>query len=314
MYHFHWLDVFTRQPFSGNQLAVVPEADGLTDAQMQRIAKEFNISETVFLFPPATPDGTRAVRIFTPGNELPFAGHPTIGAAHVLATRILTPPVTAETTIVLEERVGPVRVRIVPKADGALFIQLAAARKPEFRDAPLDVDALAASLHLKTDDFASPLPRGFASCGTPFIIVPLRDTEALGRCRIDAGRFTQAIQDGAIGKGLDGLWRDHLYLIAPDSSKPEVDYRARMFAPALGIAEDPATGGAAVALAAYLAAHDDQWSDGTLKWVVEQGVEMGRPSVLYLEADKRGGEVVASRVGGFAVWIAEGQISAPPSG
>lgn len=310
-YAYHWLDVFTQERFGGNQLVVFPEASGLSDAQMARIAREFNISETVFVLPAETPGGTRKLRIFTPGRELPFAGHPTIGTAHLLATRLLDAAVTDDTELVLEEGVGPVRVAARPQADGTLFLQLSAARAPEYLGPAMDVPALARALNLEPADFASDLPGGFASCGTPFLIVPLRDTGALRRARLDPTEWTRIVAAGALGGVTDPLWTDHVYPIARDASLAArgVDLRVRMFAPGLGITEDAAMGAAATALAAHLAAHATPARDGTFRWTIEQGIEMERPSLLYLEADKRDGAVTAVRVGGYAVWVGEGRLT-----
>jgi trans-2,3-dihydro-3-hydroxyanthranilate isomerase len=278
---------------------------------MAQIAREFNISETVFVLPPETPAGTRKLRIFTPARELPFAGHPTIGTGHLLATRLLGAPIATDSELVLEEVDGPVRVAVRPQTDGTLFVQLSAARAPEFLSPELDVPAIARALGLEPADFESDLPRGFASCGTPFLILPLRDTDALRRARIDSAEWMRIVQAGALGGITDSFWVDHVYPIARDASLAArgVDLRVRMFAPGLGITEDAATGAAATALAAHLAAHATPERDGTFKWSIEQGIEMGRPSQLYLEADKRDGDVTAVRVGGYAVWIGEGQLA-----
>jgi trans-2,3-dihydro-3-hydroxyanthranilate isomerase len=278
---------------------------------MAQIAREFNISETVFVLPPETPGGTRKLRIFTPARELPFAGHPTIGTAHLLATRLLGAAVTSDTELVLEEGVGPVRVTARPQADGTLFVQLSAARSPEFRNPAMDVPAIARALGLEPADLESDLPRGMASCGTPFAIVPLRDTDALRRARLDTAEWMRIVNAGALGGITDPHWIDHVYPIARDASLAArgVDLRVRMFAPGLGITEDAATGAAATALAAHLAAHATPERDGTFTWTIEQGIEMGRPSQLYLEADKRNGDVTAVRVGGYAVWVGEGHLT-----
>lgn len=308
-YAFHWLDVFTQQRFGGNPLVVFPDGRGVTDEQMQRVAREFNISETVFVLPPETPTGTKRLRIFTPARELPFAGHPTIGTAHVIATRVLNPPVTSETTLVLEENVGPVAVSAQPQPDGTLFLQLTAARPPEFQRPSMDIAQLAPVLNLDPTDFESDLPGGFASCGTAFLIIPLRDTDALRRARLEASSWQRIVDAGAVGL-TDPRWTDHVYLITRDDTlRPRgVDLRVRMFAPGLGITEDPATGAAATALAAHLAAHAVADRDGTFTWTIEQGIEMGRPSTLYLEADKRDDAITGVRVGGFAVWVGEGRL------
>ncbi len=263
------------------------------------------------MLPPETPGGTRKVRIFTPARELPFAGHPTIGTAHLLATRLLGAPVTSDTELVLEEGVGPVRVAARPQAGRDAVRAAVGGARPEFRNPALDVPALARALNLDPADFESDLPSGFASCGTPFLIVPLRDTDALRRARLDPAEWTRIVNAGALGGITDPLWIDHVYPIARDASLAArgVDLRVRMFAPGLGITEDAATGAAATALAAHLAAHATPERDGTFSWTIEQGIEMERPSLLYLEADKRNGNVTAVRVGGYAVWVGEGHLT-----
>ncbi len=311
-YAFHWLDVFTQERFGGNQLVVFPDGRGLSDAQMAQIAREFNISETVFLLPPETPGGTRKLRIFTPARELPFAGHPTIGTAHLLATRLLGAAVTSDTELVLEEVVGPVRVAVRPQADGTLFVQLSAARAPEFRNPAMDVPAIARALNLEPADLESDLPRGLASCGTPFADRARCATPT--RCAAPASTPPNGCASSTPARSAASpirIWIDHVYPIARDASLAArgVDLRVRMFAPGLGITEDAATGAAATALAAHLAAHATPERDGTFKWTIEQGIEMGRPSLLYLEADKRDGDVTAVRVGGYAVWVGEGHLT-----
>lgn len=311
-YRYYWLDVFTQHVFGGNQLAVFPEAEGISDAQMQQIAREFNISETVFLFPPQTPAGTRRARIFTPGRELPFAGHPTIGAVHVLATVERGSQASPPREVVLEELVGPVRVSIQEQADragGALFVQLSAARAPEFREVAAKPETFAAPLRLAPADLQSDLPIGLVSCGTPFLILPVRNADALRRARLEADAWQQLVATGVLGT-TDSLWTNHVYPVTNDASVRPADLRVRMFAPDLGVVEDPATGSAATTLAAHLARLSSQ-RDGTLKWTVEQGIEMGRPSTLYLEADKRDGEITAVRVGGYAVIASEGRFTLP---
>lgn len=306
-YRFHWLDVFTIDRFGGNQLVVFPDAQGLAPEHMPRIAREFNISETVFVLPPETPAGTRKVRIFTPTSELPFAGHPTIGTAHALVAREGLGAPEGDVEIVLEEGVGPVPVKIRRQDGGRLFIQLAAAQPPELRPYVLDAQRVAPLLNLAPSDLGGDVPHGLASAGSWFMIVPVRTLDALRRARLDADGWDRAIADHAFGNIPDIKAAQHVYLVCTDRALTDADLRVRMFAPALGIAEDPATGSAAAALAGHLATHaPDQ--DNTLHWTVEQGIEMGRPSVLYLEADKADRAVTAIRVGGYAVWVAEGRL------
>lgn len=300
-HRFHTLDVFTDAPYTGNPLAVVLEADGFSDEQMQVIAREFNLSETVFVHQSTGDKALARLRIFTPARELPFAGHPTIGAACLLADLLLA-QASNEIEFVLEENVGPVPVTVRRGAGKTTFAQLSVAKLPEYgAPAPAAAEiALALGIPPAEIITADDKPR-VASCGVPFLLVPVMDMAALSRIRLDVPRCNAVLQ--ACGAG-------GVFLYAREAEHTDANLRARMFAPEMGIAEDPATGGAAVALAGALAM-EDQKTDGTLAWVIEQGVEMGRPSLLYTEADKRDGKVTAVRVGGHAVRITEGTLSLP---
>ena len=304
-YRFHTADVFTDRIFGGNPLAVVPDAEGLDEGLMQRIAAEFNLSETVFAFPPEDPAHTSRLRIFTPGAELPFAGHPTVGAAVVLAAIGAIPLAGAETRIVFEEGVGPVPVTIRAEDGRPVSAELTSPLLPEFRSDVPGADEIAAMLALETADIlgGDDAPQAI-SCGVPMLFVALRDRHAVGRARLDLGRWEELIAE---------TWAPHLYLFSHDTESSGADIHARMFAPALGVAEDPATGAAAASLAGYLARRDPR-ADGTLGWRIEQGLEMGRPSFLDIEADKREGEIVAVRVGGGAVLVSEGSMEVPGGG
>ncbi|TAJ54756.1 MAG: PhzF family phenazine biosynthesis protein [Nevskiaceae bacterium] len=295
---FHTLDVFTERAYTGNPLAVVLDADGLKDWQMQRIASEFNLSETVFVCQPRTPGALATARIFTPARELPFAGHPTVGSACLLADLGLVP--AGASRLVLDEGVGPVAVELRHEAGQPWFAQLTAAVAPETRPWDGDFAELAAVLGLAPEALGSEaeVPRQ-ASCGNPFLIVPVKQPELLAAISFDAQR-ARAL--------LAGDWAHAIYVYARGYEDGEL--RARMFAPDLGVAEDPATGSAAVALAGALALEAAQ-PEADLRWTIHQGVEMGRPSQLYAEASKRGGKVVAVRVGGYAVRITEGRIQVP---
>jgi trans-2,3-dihydro-3-hydroxyanthranilate isomerase len=301
-YRYYTADVFTDRVFGGNQLAVLPDARGLTPEEMQQIAREFNLSETVFVLPPKASEHTRRLRIFTPGTELPFAGHPTIGTAHVLASIGEIPVEAKVTRIVFEEGVGPVPVAIRAAEGRPVSAQLTAAKLPEFGPAPPSRAELAAVLSLEAADL---LENDFApaavSCGVPFLFIPVRDRSALRRVRLDRARW-EAL--------LSSFWAPHLYVFARDPEWDGSDLRARMFAPAMGITEDPATGAAATALAGYLGRREAAPS-GTIRWVVEQGFEMDRPSILEVEADKRDGEIVAAHVGGASVLVSEGTMHIP---
>jgi trans-2,3-dihydro-3-hydroxyanthranilate isomerase len=237
------------------------------------------------------------VRIFTPGGEVPFAGHPTVGTAHALAATGEI-PLTGDTThIVLEEWVGPVPVTIRATAGTPTFAQLSVAQLPESVAVPPSRDELARVLGLEVDDLLGGdwSPEAL-SCGLPFIFVPLHDRGAVARARIRMDAWEEAFKDARVSE---------IMVFAPGGERPGTDYRARMFAPALNVPEDPATGSACAALGGYLAARDTR-RDGTLRWVVEQGFEMGRPSMLEVEADVTRGVVTAVRVGGDTVLISEG--------
>jgi trans-2,3-dihydro-3-hydroxyanthranilate isomerase len=296
-YRYITCDVFTSVPFGGNQLAVFPDARGIPEHRMLDVTREFNYSETTFVLPPENPQHARRVRIFTPGGEVPFAGHPTVGTAHALAETGEIPLTGDTTRIVLEEWVGPVPVTIRAEGGHPTFAQLTVARLPEQAAVPPSRDELARVLGLEVDDLLGGdwSPEAL-SCGLPFIFVPLHDRAAVARARIHMDAFEAAFEAARVKE---------IMVFAPGGERPGTDFRARMFAPGLSVPEDPATGSACAALGGYLAARDSR-RDGTLRWVVEQGFEMGRPSMLDVEADLARGVVTAVRVGGDTVLVAEG--------
>jgi trans-2,3-dihydro-3-hydroxyanthranilate isomerase len=310
-YQFHIADVFTDKAFGGNQLAVLPDARGLNDEQMQSITREFNFSETIFVFPPENPAHTKRVRIFTPGGELTFAGHPTVGVAYVLAAFGEIPLDGAETRIVLEEGVGPVPVSIRAEAGKPVFTQLTTAKIPEKGGKQCDPDEIAAILSLNSADINVGGEHEIEawSVGLPFLYIPLKTLDALGRARTQFDRWERYLGDG---------WASELFIFVEEEASAtragakngEGVMRARMFSPRLGIPEDAATGSACAAFAGYLSARSTK-RDGTLKWTVHQGVEMGRPSRLDVESDVVGGEVKSVRVGGSTVLIASGTLHIP---
>jgi trans-2,3-dihydro-3-hydroxyanthranilate isomerase len=300
-YRFYTADVFTEQVFGGNQLALFPDARGLDTPTMRQVAREFNLSETVFVFPPDDPANTRHLRIFTPGTELPFAGHPTIGTAHVLAAIGEIALDGPTTRIVFEEGVGPVPVVIQAENGRPRFAQLTAARLPEWGPTP-PPETLAALLSLDADDLlqGADAPEAI-SCGVPFLFIPLRTLAAVERARLNLAEW---------GGVLASAWAPHVYIFSYETAQPGADLHARMFAPAMGIAEDPATGAAATALGGYLGKRDPR-PEGTGRWVVEQGFEMGRPSILTVETDKAGGAITGVRVGGASVLVSDGTMDIP---
>ena len=301
-YSYYTADVFTDQVFGGNPLAVLPDARGLDARTMQLIAREFNYSESVFVLPPDDPAHTRRLRIFTPASEMPFAGHPTVGTAFVLAATGALPLTGDLTRIVFEEGVGPVPVAIRARNGVPEYTQLSAAKMPEFGPEPPPLDEIARVFSLQPNDFLGGeyAPQA-VSCGVPFLFAPLVSRAALARIRLDRAAWERS---------LAGFWAPEVFLFSFKTERSTSDLHARMFAPKLGIAEDPATGAAATALAGYLSQRDHS-SASQLRWVVEQGFEMGRPSILEVEADRQGETVTAIRVGGASVMVSSGVLSLP---
>jgi trans-2,3-dihydro-3-hydroxyanthranilate isomerase len=294
-YRFLICDVFTDRRFGGNQLAVLPEASGLSDAQMQQIAREFNFSESTFVLPSTT--GTRQVRIFTPVAELPFAGHPNVGTAFVLATIGELGEIGDATTATFDEKAGPVPVRI--HRQGAGFRCVLSAPEALSIGQAVDPTLIAAAVSVSPSDIVTTTHQPqVASVGLPFVFAEVRDRAVLGRMKVNVAGF-EAI-------GAQGVPPNVLYYTR---CKDDFDVRARMFSPLDGVLEDPATGSANCALGAMLCHYHDA-GDGTFSRRIAQGVEMGRPSVLLAEADKHGGQVVAARIGGDSVLVCDGYITA----
>jgi trans-2,3-dihydro-3-hydroxyanthranilate isomerase len=284
-YRFFIADVFTDRPFTGNQLGVLPDAEGLSTRAMQAVAREFNFAESTFVFPPSSPSFAAKVRIFTPKAEMPFAGHPTIGTAAVLAhlKRVKVPG-----TAVLEENIGPVPVEI--NTEGA---RLVVERPVEVAPERPQSEAVAAALSLAR---ASVEEAWFADSGVRFCYARLKDRAAVDEAVLDRAAWS---------KHFARAWAPSLYFFSG-----EQNLYSRMFAPSLGVEEDPATGSAAVAMAGVLGARLAA-REGTFTWMIDQGVAMGRPSRLEAIAEKREGKVVRIKVGGKTVIGAEGTIDVP---
>lgn len=294
-YRYFICDVFTDTRFGGNQLAVLPEARGLADRQMQQVAREFNFSESTFVFPPEAGQ-TCKVRIFTPTTEIPFAGHPNVGTAFVLAAAGEFGPLDPAITVTFEEKAGLVSIAVQRREDGLIKCELTAPQRLSLGKA-ISAQTLARAVSLTEDDVVTRThPPQVASVGLPFLIAELRDRAALERARVNMD-------------GLDALVAEkvtpdvHLYV----HSKDEFDLRTRMFAPLDGVPEDPATGSANCALAGLLSHHSEK-PDGSFHWRIAQGVEMGRPSILEARTEKREGTVEAIRIGGASVLVSEGFI------
>ena len=294
-YRYLVCDVFSDTRFNGNQLAVLPDAAGLSGSQMQKIAREFNFSETAFVLPPEEGQ-TRKVRIFTPTTEVPFAGHPNIGTAFVLAETGELGEDALPESICFEEQAGFVPISITQNAQGQRQFEL---RAPEpltihpFKDASVIADAL--SLDLDQITYRTHPPSA-ASVGLPFLFVEVMDTSILADIQLNLEAFKRLLDSGSPP-----------YILVYSQETGNADIQARMFAPLDGITEDPATGSANCALAALLAHHSDL-SSGELSWEVLQGLEMGRPSRLRVRAQKENGCVTGSWVGGTCVMVAEGVI------
>jgi trans-2,3-dihydro-3-hydroxyanthranilate isomerase len=297
---FHTLDVFTDTKYAGNPLAIVPEADGLDGAEMQRIAREFNLSETVFILPPENKAHSARVRIFTPGRELPFAGHPTVGTAIQLGLQKAGGSDREEDLIiVLEEGVGPVRVGVRLRPGKAPFAELDVPVLPEDLGEAAPNDRLAAALGLAPNDigFENHIATQYSS-GVPFTFVPVRDLDAIGRATPQLQHWREAFGNN-----------DHpnAFLYCRQTIHNDAAFHARMFAPTMGIPEDPATGAAAAAFAGVVVRFDEP-RDGQHSGIIEQGFEMGRPSNIFQELEIEAGKLCKVRIGGHAVSLMEGMI------
>ncbi|MEO8295611.1 MAG: PhzF family phenazine biosynthesis protein [Gemmatimonadota bacterium] len=294
-YRYFICDVFTDQRFGGNQLAVLPDAQGLSDRQMQQIAREFNFAETAFVLPPES-GHTRRVRIFTPVAEIPFAGHPNVGTAFALATTGEFGPFHESLSIVFEEKAGLVPITIRRAPGGPMTCELAAPQKVSF-GRQFAADLIAAAVSLDPGDMVTETHEAqLVSVGLPFILAEVADRDALARARSNMAGVDRILAEG-IRPDI------HLYTLCND----EFDIRTRMFAPLDGIPEDPATGSANCALAGLLAHHAPA-ENGVFRWRIAQGVEMGRPSVLEARAEKRDGRVETIWIGGASVLVSEGMI------
>lgn len=297
---YYQLDVFTSEPFGGNQLAVFFDPQ-LTDAQMQTIAREMNFSESVFITPPTDTNAVARLRIFTPQVELPMAGHPTIGATFALAASGRVGPDTTS-PITLEEGVGPLSIELLFES-GRLSFAWMSQPLPAFAPWSGDRAALAASLNLAESDLHATLPIERGSAGVTFVYIPLASARALDSAQPGPGLGAALAQPEAHASA---------YLFAPPTPDGAQPVSARMFAPGMGIAEDPATGSAAGPFGVYLTRHGlARLEDGMARIAVDQGVRMGRPSRLYVTVEQIDGAAGKVRVGGEAVVVAQGDFFAP---
>ena len=295
-YEYYICDVFTQQKFSGNQLAVITDAEGLSDHDMQNIAREFNFSESTFVFP-SEKKNTRKVRIFTPRSEVPFAGHPNIGTAFILAETGIFGDFAQSIDVVFEEKAGNVPIKINKDHCGYIWCELSAPAPLSLgKVATVDLASEVLSIEAGDINVTTHYPQ-VASVGLPFLFVELQSLEALSQAQIDLTKLQRLLQEG---------FPSYIHIYCRDVK--DFDIRCRMFAPLDGVPEDPATGSANAALIALLS-HCDQRSDLEDKWKISQGSEIGRPSVLHGRAQKIGGTVTEVNLGGYSVIVCKGTIS-----
>lgn len=295
-YSFLHYDVFTNRPLEGNQLAVFTDGRGLETPQMQRIAREMNFSESTFILPADRDDTDLRMRIFTPFQELPMAGHPTIGSTFALAE---TGVIEAGTPrFVFGLPVGPTPVDMEWEA-GRLRFAWMTQLPPAFGGAVAPRGPVAHALGLSEDDLATNGPLQEVTCGTPYLLVPLRDRDAVDRAIPDAASARRLAHEHGITRPI--------FLFAFEA--PCTVY-SRMFAPTLGIAEDPATGSASGPLGSYLVQHGLVSGDAAHRIVSLQGVAMGRPSRIHVSIDGVPGAITRVRVGGEAVLVGRGELLA----
>ena len=298
MYRYLHLDVFTSTPFEGNQLAVFPDPAGLDTNQMQRIAQEMAFSETTFIFPPEG-DGDARMRIFTPAEELPIAGHPTIGSTFALAAHGAIQP--GRRSFLYELGVGPTPVSLEWKESRLAFAWMAQP-VPSVVGTIDDRPALAAALGIAEDDVAADLPVQALTNGVTFLYVPIRTRAAVDAVAIDRRALARCFQRA-------GMQEVPVFLLTTDGSGATV--YSRMLAPGFGIAEDPATGAASGPLGVYLLQHRVVSPDEARGMVSLQGVAMGRPSRIHISIETKEGMIARVRVGGQSVLVGRGEIEVP---
>lgn len=289
---FYIVDVFAIEKYTGNQLAVFTDALTLSDEDMQRLAKEINYSETTFITSGELRNGGYDVRIFTPNKELPFAGHPTLGTAYIIQQTIINQPVE---TINLNLKVGQIPVTWHNTDDLGEVLWMRQ-NSPTFHQV-FDTSTLASVLNLNPDEIDSRFPIQEVSTGIPFIIVPLKTHESLKRIRVNRDKYFEFVEN---------IQSKEILVFCPETYAPENNLSVRVFAEYLGIPEDPATGSANGCLAGYLVKYS-YFGEKSVDVRVEQGYEIGRPSLLLLKA-KENGDTIEVSVGGKVVMVAKGEL------
>ena len=289
---FYIVDVFGEEKFCGNELAVVRQSNSLSDLEMQKIAREFNFSETTFVLKDEESRGGFDVRIFTPREELPFAGHPTLGTAYIIQHEILKEPAKE---VILNLKIGPIPVTFTYRGEEPDILWMKQI-KPKFGKT-LDAAQVAPALGLEPEALDPKFPVQEVSTGMPFIIVPLKTLEAVKKSRIRQDKLTGLIK---------GHEAKALLLFCPETYSPQNDLNVRVFADYYGVPEDPATGSANGCLAGYLVKHR-YFDTAQVNIRVEQGYEVGRPSLLLLNAEEKAGEI-SIFVGGRVILVARGEL------
>jgi len=289
---FYIVDVFAEEKYAGNQLAVFRGGNALGDNEMQRIAREMNFSETTFILSETQRDGGFDVRIFTPGEEVPFAGHPTLGTAHIIRTEILSQKNTGE--IKLNLKAGQIPVSFNDSAGEGTICWMRQI-EPVFGET-INAKIIAAVLNLNSGDIDERFPIEEVSTGLPHIIVPLRGLDSLKRAGVNNDKYSEFIKS---------RWAKPILIFCTEPHDPQNDISVRMFADCFGIPEDPATGSGNGCLAGYLVRYR-YWGRDEIDIRSEQGHEIGRPSLLFLRAKEKNGKISIS-VGGKAITVARGE-------
>ncbi len=289
---FYTVDVFAEEKYAGNQLAVVRDAAGLSDSQMQKITKEMNYSETTFILREEPREGGYDVRIFTPAAEVPFAGHPTLGTAYIIQKEIIKKPIDK---VILNLKVGQIPVtfeKVIRRQDILWMKQI----EPAFGE-NIEARAIVQILGLERSEIDKRFPIEEVSTGLPHIIVPLNSLGAVRRSAIAKDKYFELVNN---------RWAKAILIFCPQTSRKENALRVRVFGDYYGVPEDPATGSGNGCLAGYLVKHRYFGKD-QINIRVEQGYEIGRPSLLYLRAEEKGGRIDVS-VGGKVIMVAKGEL------
>jgi trans-2,3-dihydro-3-hydroxyanthranilate isomerase len=295
------VDVFTDRAFGGNPLAVFHEASGLSTQTMQALAKELNLSESTFVLPAQEPGHAYQIRIFTPAIELPMAGHPTIGTTFILARKHLIDLVEPETAILLEEGVGPIPVTLQIQ-DGTYQHIRMQQPLPTFGTQFSDRETIAQMLSIDISAIDASLPIEVVSCGVPFLYVPLTSLQAIRSIRLRHDIWERKLKDTEAPQ---------IFVFTQETELAGSTVHSRMFAPAMGVSEDSATGAASGPLGCYLVRHDRVGHARTVEIVSEQGIEMGRPSIIHITIEREGQQITGVYVGGQCHFMGEGFIELP---